>query len=1088
MSQIANFQVFQASAGSGKTFTIVKEYLKLCLKSERQVDNFRHILAITFTNAAANEMKAKIVNHLCEIVGSKSLKPKTMESDLVKELGIGEGELRRNAQLLLTRIIHDYSSFCVSTIDAFVQKLSRAFARDLGLPSQYTVSIDSAEVADTIAENIALEISDDNPFLVQLLMDFSENRFANNQSNNLEFQLTEFVEKLMSEKAYQKEENNTIKNAPQYKQTLDFLNDKMSDFEREIKNQVEGFNALRKRYGLGIEDFAYGRNGFFSYIDKLSKRVYEMPSQRFRTVAETGHWYSAAATNRFQNADLEQIGGEIQKVLAPLLERCDAGMGQFLFYKSQRDLLYLYALRTKIREEFERLAQEEEVVHISEFNKLLNRVMDDFSVPFVYERIGEHLRHVFVDEFQDTSVLQWQNLLPLIDNGLSAGAMSMVVGDGKQSIYRFRSGEVEQIVQLPEIYALPTDEREAAFKQYEQNLVHGFSFQRLGSNFRSYDTVVQFNNAFFEKSYKLLSEALQKVYKDKDERLRKDVSISQKPEKKEKGLVQVELYDPESQPKYYVERIEALVQELRQKGYRLADIAVLVNNSKLGLTIANHLNDKGIEVLSKDSILLKSSDKVQLLVNTLRYLIHGDNEVDVANVLYYRYLTQNPAFDGQLGNLFEPVKSIVKGRMPIETALGLGEAGLLSSALAKSTCLYDLCCSLLRIYQLETLHDAFLNYFLEEVFKYQMGIKEGIKEFLEFWEQKNDQLSVRSSSNNALTITTIHKSKGLEYEVVIYPEAITDLDEKQKNTAAEIWVRPEELGFEPIPNLEKVLFKMVKSAEAMGEKSMQFIGKERESHRLDNLNLLYVAFTRAKQRLYVMARQGKGDEENVVKAFVEDAEININKVSVKTEGEGFVSYRYGDADFCNLESVQDVEKEIDDGVDSVSGDWFSKIEVDSAPSMYWASPDDPMQPREWGELVHQILSEVRTADDMDNALQPYLLNGILNQNMVNELKDRFVQMAHHPQIAAAFGEEAKVKNECEILCDHEILRPDRYAELSDCIYLLDYKTGKKDEAHRMQLKNYIYALQGMVKKEIRAFLVYLSDSIEVEAVTLDTLF
>ena len=1088
MSQGANFQVFQASAGSGKTYTIVKEYLKLCLKSERQVDNFRHILAITFTNAAANEMKAKIVNHLCEIIASKSLKSKTMESDLVKELGIGETELRRNAQLLLTRIIHDYSSFCVSTIDAFVQKLSRAFARDLGLPSQYTVSIDSAEVADTIAENIALEISDDNPFLVQLLMDFSENRFANNQSNNLEFQLTEFVEKLMSEKAYQKEENNHIQNAAQYKQTLDFLNDRMLGFENDIKKAVEQFKLIAKRYHLETEDFAYGKNGFVAYVNKLANKVYEAPSARFKTVVETEKWYSATANNRFQDADLKQIGNEIQQALRPLLDCCEQRLGQFLFYKSQRDLLYLYALRTKIRTEFERLAQEDEVVHISEFNKLLNRVMGDFSVPFVYERIGEHFQHVFVDEFQDTSVLQWQNLLPLIDNGLSAGRMSMVVGDGKQSIYRFRSGEVEQIVQLPEIYALPTDEREDAFKQYEQNLVHEFSFQRLGSNFRSYDAVVQFNNAFFEKSFKLLSEALQKVYKDKDARLGKDVSISQMPEKKEQGLVQVELYDAENQPDYYMQRIEALVQELTHKGYRLSDIAILVNNSKLGLAIANHLNDKGIAVLSKDSILLKSSDKVQLLVNTLRYLIHGDNEVDVANVLYYRHLTQNPAFDGQFGNLFEPVKSIVRGMMPIETALGLGEAGLLSSALAKSTCLYDLCCSLLRIYQLDTLRDAFLNYFLEEVFKYQMGIKEGIQEFLDFWEQKKDQLSVRSASSNALTITTIHKSKGLEYEVVIYPEAITDLDEKQKNIAAEVWVRPEELGFEPIPNLEKVLFKMVKSAEAMGEESMQLIGKERESHRLDNLNLLYVAFTRAKQRLYVMARQGKGDKENVVMAFVEDAEININKVSVKTEGEGFVSYRYGDADFCNPKSVQDIENEVAERIDSMSGDWFSKIEVDSAPSMYWASPEDKMKPREWGDMVHKILSGIQTEKDIDSALQPCLLDGTLDKEMMETLKDRFLQMARHPLLALAFGEEAKVKNECEILCDHEILRPDRYAELSDCIYLLDYKTGKKDEAHRMQLKNYIYALQGMVKKEIRAFLVYLSDSIEVEAVTLDTLF
>lgn len=1086
MSQGANFQVFQASAGSGKTYTIVKEYLKLCLKNERQVDNFRHILAITFTNASANDMKAKIISHLQEIINDKE--PGSMASDLIQELGISEAELKHNAQLLLTRIIHDYSSFCVSTIDAFVQKLSRAFARDLGLPSQYAVSIDTEEVAETITENIGLEISDENTFLVQLLMDFSENRFANNQTNNLAYQLEVFVEKLMSEKAYQKEENNNIKNVAQYKQTLDFLNDKIRYFEREIKTFVEQFKSIEKRYNLETEDFAYGRNGFVVYVNKLANKVYETPSARFKTVAETGRWYSITAQNRFQDADLEQIGNEIQKVLLPLLECCEKRMGQFLFYKSQRDLLYLYALRMIIRAEFEHLAKEEEIVHISEFNKLLNSVMDDFTVPFVYERIGDYFKHVFVDEFQDTSVLQWQNLLPLIDNGLSAGAMSMVVGDGKQSIYRFRSGEVEQIVQLPEIYALPTDKSETAFRQYQRNMVKHFSFHNLGFNFRSYEAVVEFNNAFFGKAFKQLSEPFQKVYQDKNERFGKEVSIVQKPKKNEKGLVQVELYNAENQPDYCLQRIESIVQELTQeRGYGLADITVLVRNSKLGSEIANYLNDKGIPVISNDSILLKSSNKVQLLVNTLRYFLHPDNEVYIANMLYYRNLTQHPDFDGQIDGLFGQVKAIAHGEQAIEPIMGVGEAGLFSKLLSQSTCLYDLCASLIRIYQLDSILDAFLNYFSEEVFQSQSGTKEGIQDFLAYWEKKQEVLSVKSVSGNALNIMTIHKSKGLEFNVVIYPDAITDLDEKQKNTPAEEWLAPEALDFEPIPNLEKVLFKLNKSAEMMGEKALQRIEKERDSNRLDNLNLLYVAFTRAKQRLYVMAKQGKDDKPNLIRDFLTDdkLDIKINKVS---DDEGSVVYRFGDADFKNTISKQFIEIESDRWADSQSGDWFSKIEVDPEPSMFWMSPDDDMKPREWGDLVHEILSKIQTVDDIDSALQPYLLEGTLNQETAEMLKDRFLQMAHHPMIAAAFGKEAKVKNECEILCNGEILRPDRYAELSDAIYLIDYKTGKKDEAHHMQLKNYIFALQGMVTKEIRAFLVYLSDSIEVEAVAMDTLF
>lgn len=1089
MSQNANFQVFQASAGSGKTYTIVKEYLKLCLANARRVDNFRHILAITFTNAAANEMKAKIVNQLCEIIDNEDVGSVSMAQSLVEELGINETELKRNAKSLMTNIMHDYSSFCVSTIDAFVQKLSRTFAHDLGLPSQYSVSIDTEEVADTITENVGLQISDDDPFLVQLLMDFSENRFANQQSNNLEYQLVGFVEKLMSEKAYQRDENNRIENLSQYRQSLGFLTNKMHDFEREVKTQIERFDAIRNRYSLEIEDFAYGKNGFVGYIVKLSKKNYETPSQRFRNVVETGKWYSSNATKKFQKDDLEQIAHEIVSVLELMLAYIGQHLGTFLFYRSQHELLYLYALRTKIRSEFGRLAQDEEVVHISEFNKLLNRVMGDFSVPFVYERIGEHFHHVFVDEFQDTSVMQWQNLLPLIDNGLSAGRMSMVVGDGKQSIYRFRSGEVEQIVQLPEIYALPHDERETTFRLYQRNLEDSFSFHNLDSNYRSFEAVVRFNNAFFAKAIKSLPESLQKVYLDENLTFGKKVSIFQQPRKKETGLVQVELYNAESQPEYCLQRIEELVIELTTEWkYALSDITVLVRNSKLGSDIANYLSNSEIPVISKDSILLKSSNKVQLLVNTLRYLIHPDNEVVIANILYYRRMTLQPAFDGFLDHLFDSVKTIAQGTMPIELSLGLEKPGLLLGSLSKATCLYDLCCSLKRIYHLDNSHDTFLDYLMEEVFAFQNTQKEGIQGFLSYWDKKQNVLAAKSVSGNAVNITTIHKSKGLEYPVVIYPDAITDLDEKQKHTPAEEWIRPEDVGFEPIPNLEKVLFRLDKTAEAMGDKPLQMVENEKESNRLDNLNLLYVAFTRAKQRLFVLARQSNPDEANLLRDFLADEEIDINKLLQKEEDNDVVRYQYGDGTFSNSVDMESEDLSLDMADSPVSVDWLQKINIDSLPSMFWVSPDNKMQPREWGELVHQLLSEIQSVDDVDAALQPYLLNGTIDLQTADMLKDKFIQMARHPMIGAAFSQQAKVKNECEILSEHTILRPDRFAELPDVIYLIDYKTGKRDEAHHIQLKNYIYALQGMVTKEVRAFLVYISDFVEVEPVIMDTLF
>lgn len=1078
MNKADNFKVFQASAGAGKTFTLIKEYLKLCLGNKGTVANFKSILAITFTNAAANDMKAKIVKTLREIIDSKEVGNGSMEALLMEELGISDAELKNNAQSLMTLVMHDYSNFCVSTIDAFVQKLSRSFAYDLGLPGQYSVSIDTDEVAETITENLGLRISDENDFLTRLLVDFSNNQFDNQRSTAIESQLSEFIAKLMTERAYQKDENNNIKDDTQYRQTLDFLNGKLRDFEQGLQKHLADFERIVGQFNLRDEHYSYGKNGFVSYVRKLLAKAYEQPSTRFNGVLEKGNCLSKEAEKQLGKGQVEAINAALLPVLQALKDEVEKGLGAFLFYKSQRDLLYLYALRVQIRDEFAKLAEEEEVVHISEFNKLLNTVMGDFSVPFVYERIGEHFKHVFVDEFQDTSVLQWQNLLPLIDNGLSAGQMSMVVGDGKQSIYRFRSGEVEQIVNLPDIYALPNDERETAFRLFEQNLRNSFAFKNLDTNYRSFSQVVKFNNAFFNSVYEELSPDLQKVYVAEKPGTDEGVDIVQKIDKSDEGMVQVELYDTESQPDYCFERVRDIIRELiEKKGYQYSDIALLTRKSDYGSKMANYLNDSGIPVISQDSILLKSSDKVQLMVSTLRFMIYGDNETNVANMLYYWKLTQEPDFEGDVSQVFVDVKAIAIGGKAIEPVMGMGESGMLQDTLSKATCLYDLCANLLRIFHFDTIRDAFLNYFMEEVFKWQSATNEGIADFLKFWDKKQHKLSVMSVSGNAVKIMTIHKSKGLEFPVVIYPEAIIDLDEKlNASKVAEEWLCPEELGFTAIPHLEKVLFKMDKNAANMGGLALQKVEKEKESNRLDNLNLLYVAFTRAVQRLYVIAKQGNADKPNIIREFLSGKEDC--KVANEAAKEALI-YRFGNPDFSNPKEKA-VEEEEFAMTDSVSTDWFQKVGVDPDPTSLWRTKNERLQPREWGELVHQVLSKIRTTDELETVLLSNLSGGTLDQEAADTIRDKFIQMASHPLIGDAFDLAAKVKTECEILYQGKVCRLDRYAELPDVIYLIDYKTGKKDESHRNQVQTYANALKEMTDKEIRTYLVYLlEDGIEV---------
>lgn len=1087
--QTKNFKVFQASAGSGKTYTIIKEYLSLCLRSANSVNNFRNILAITFTNASANDMKDKIIKNLKEIIGSSEVKDNTMEADLIKELGISDEELKHNAQLLLTQIIHDYSSFCVSTIDAFVQKISRSFAHDLGLPSQYSVSIDEDEVVDTVVANLGMQINDDNKFLVAILKNFINNQFDKEEKFDLSSKLAEFAKKLLSEKAYNRYETNTIDSENSYQQADRFLKDKTEPFITLVENFINTFDAFVSRYGLQTDDFSHTSKGLPAFINKLKSKTFDAIGSNAQKVIDGKKWHSENAEKRFGEENLNAIGEELLTFLPQFAQDYKNGLAEYLFYNSQRELLYLYALRTQIRGEMEKLTEDEDIVHISEFNKLISSVLGDFSVPFIYERIGEKYKHIFIDEFQDTSILQWQNLIPMIDNGLASGNMSMIVGDGKQSIYRFRSGEVEQIVKLPEIHALPQDERNDAFKHYEETLTSNFSFKNLECNYRSFSEIVNFNNDFFVQTIKFLKPDSQKVYADKDEKHQKEVRIEQQAKKSGQGLVEIDLFSKDSEKDYYLSRIKEIIDELTQKrGYEHSDICILTRKTDTGSIIANYLNDNGIPVLSNESILLKSSDKVRLIISTLRYLIEESNKAVIAEILYYHRITHNQNKNDSLDNCFDAVADIANGNTDIEIVLGIGEPRLLQKTLSRSTCLYDLCSSLMRIYGFDSTSDSFLNYLLDEMFNWQTAGKEGIMDFLDFWNKKKNKLAVKTISGNAVRIMTIHKSKGLEFNVVIYPEAITDLDSSigGNNAAAETWVTPEELGFEKIPNLDKVLFKMSKNALLEGEVAAQICEKEEESNRLDNCNLLYVAFTRPVERLYVLAKAGAAEKKtNVIEDYLKNHEDKINR-DLTIEKKHKI-YQFGDPDFIHKAKNED-KSEKKQIYESSTSDWFSKIQIDPTPSMFWISENDKMQPNEWGELVHEILSNIETSADIDKAFLPNLSDGSIDEETANLLKDKFVQITENPIVKEAFGPKAIVKNECEILSNGEILRPDRFAELPDHILLLDYKTGKKAPKHHLQLKNYISALQGMVSKQISAYLIYLGADIEVEEVVMDTLF
>ena len=1039
------FKVVQASAGSGKTYTIIKEYLKLCLKSEVTVGNYSQILAITFTNMAANEMKAKIVRQLLKIANSDPGKEaKGMESDLIKELGISREELKAHAQLLFTKILHNYSDFFICTIDAFVQKLARSFAKDLGLPSQFNVSLDDEEVADDITERIGEQIGETHPHLTHIVTDFTESRMEDERKPKVSREIHDFTQKLFTEETLGEHEGGTFMEQPKYEETRKFIDGKIRPFEARCQRFVKEFSEFIGENGLEPEHFSgKSRSACLSILKKLQQKDYATPTATLLKILDgETNWYS----KELSEARASQLQPAFEQVFMDPVKWYVKNVGAYHFYKAQHHQLSLYVLRSKLKEEMEAYIGEEQVVHISEFNKRINRIMGDFSVPFIYERLGNRFKHVFIDEFQDTSVMQWQNLIPLLHNGISAGHMSMVVGDGKQSIYRWRNGEVGQIASLPLIYAKPDDS--PAFDEFERNFINNFNFSRLDCNYRSFRNIIQFNNEFFEASLPYLSPEAQKVYFDQENAFGKQVIIKQEAAHQEPGYVGIELFEPKAD-EAMLQRIGELIDELVGLGFTKSDITILVRKNKTGSMIAEFLAKRGIPVVSADSILLKSSGKVRLIVGALDYLIHPDNPVTAATLNYYWNLLQCERFDGTADGFFE--------HGPDTEAL--------QALLLRSYSLYDLCSALMRHFGFDPIGDTYLSYLLDVVYQWQSADEAGIADFLEYWEKKKNKLTVAAGNTDAVNVMTIHKSKGLEFKAVICPFVEDNLDDTKPST---FWTTPHALGFEDIPNIDEVQFTLNQKSASWSPEIQQLADKENAQKRLDHMNLNYVAFTRAVQRLHILAFQTKNAEKSPINAFVATGHDH-----------------YGDHD---TPKVVEEDREDDDPVmefyhPSQSGDWLNKIHIDGNPSIFWAHPEDKMKPQEWGDFVHQVLSEIKSDRDIDRALRPHLDSGVIDQATADMLKNLFLQTVTHPVIEKAFSADAKVKNECDILLSNgAILRPDRYAELPDKVILLDYKTGQKSKDHHRQLRSYMDVVGRMVSKPIEGYLVYLGDTVEVERV------
>ena len=1070
MSQRQNkpFKIYKASAGSGKTFTIVREYLILCLGDN--ADAYREILAVTFTNKAANEMKAKILRFLLGIIeDSKSPDIVKMREYLMSAIGIEKNVLAERTKRLYIKMLHNYSDVAVCTIDSFVQRLSRSFARELELPNQYSVVLDDDDLIDEIVQRLSDEIGT-NRFITNILSSFVEYNLSEETSWNVKKPIAEFIGKLLTEDAYRK---------GNYKNFIDIDKEKYDEIKKTVNSEnkkidndlsliIKGIESEESRLGITEADYnGKAKTGLPSVKKKMAEGKSVVTTATIEKIL--------SGDKRWNDAKSPIKDDYIVEVYQKAIDNYKSLYSKKLIFETIEKDLFLYVLRNHIFELIREYIAETSQVHISEFNKRISDILGDCSVPFIYERIGERYRHYFIDEFQDTSVLQWQNFLPLMENSLSFGNMNMIVGDAKQSIYRFRSGEVEQIINLPRIFKCPEGEFGA---RCEAQFVNSAQKMSLTTNYRSSKNVIKFNNTFFRFASRdarqgVSSNPIAEVYNDAEQIY---------DAKNQGGFVSVEVFDGDLKAAEYKAKVKASmlaqIRNLHSQGVDYKYITILVRSNGDGTDIADYLVANDIEVLSAESVLLQSSDKIQLIVNTLKLMVDEDNPVTQKAVEFYSEKCNCDCRD-------------VPWRV---------------STMSKSGGIYDLCMQICNDYNFNIVTDVFLQYFMNAVYEWQCRHSAGIGDFLDFWDKKKDKLSVQITGDlDCVNIMTIHKAKGLEFKVVLYPYADTQLTSSHGFTQSEMWIQCADNQYtKDIPHLDAFLLKLSKERLA-GTEFEPLLLQEEHKTMLDVLDIMYVAMTRAKNMLFVYTNDKKpangynlftdffsdnidiqhvmtvNDESDFDDYFVKNDEFEIE------EGEGVIAYNYGDLTSTLLKIKEKDSK--DDNVKILelkkgeaapdTLNWFEKLEVDADPTMIWAEKGSFM-PEEWGSLVHQILSKIKTIDDAERALRPYVNDGTIDEEQAAKLLETFRKVTDIQQIKPAFAEDAIVKNEMDIhTYDGRIIRPDRYAETKNGTILIDYKTGKEHDDYKNQLRDYMGALMQMNNmQQIKAYLVYIGDKVK----------
>ena len=1038
MQNSSTFQIYNASAGSGKTFTLVKEYLKILLVS-KDIFVFQKILAITFTNKAAAEMKQRVLTGLQEFSEGK----KTPVFLIIQqETGLEAIEIEKKSKKILYLILQNYAAFHITTIDSFTHKIIKSFAFDLGLSQNFEVEMNATDLLDKAVEVLISKIGIDEK-LTQVLIEYAIDKSDDDKSWDISRSLAEFSKILLNE------DDTTYFRKLSDKSLADFksLQKKLIFLQKELINKMRflGEDALQMINSKQLNSNDFYRSMLPNHFKSLIKnpentKFFEQSNLKKRVVE--GTLYSES-----KSKDIKSSIEEILPKILKLYTDSEVLYQQLIQTKLVLKNIIPLAVLTNINQELNAIKEDNNIRLNAEFNQLISDHIQDQPAPYIYERIGQKFMHFFIDEMQDTSVLQWENLIPLIGNSLAQENTSLLlVGDAKQAIYRWRGGKAAQFIEL----GLANEGAKNPFlveKKIKELLV----------NYRSYSEIIKFNNSFFKHISRFLQNTshsnlfLNNSYQKENELKGGSVSISflKKLENKEENELK------------YAKKVYQIIKELPQET-PLGAVCVLVRKREEGVVVANYLSENDLAIVSSETLLLSNSEKVNFIINFLKYTLHSNDKESLLEVLYFLHKHLD----------------ISKEKHDFLTSFINLELQEVLELLKKYNCNFDIITfhhspfyekieQIIRSFSLQDSTDAYVQFFLDEVLARQ--IKElSIQEFLDFWEQKKESLSIVTSENpNAVKIMTIHKSKGLEFPIVIFP---CDLN-IYKDINPKVWL---ENNNDDFPNMLVPLNKEIQHINAQGQ---EIYDQWRAALELDNFNLLYVALTRAAEKLYIIT------EKKFLKSGLEDLNyysgifisfLKENKLWVEIKDE----YIFGDTTKKVMSYVEESSSQTQEVF--VSTPWKNhQIKLLANSSIFWGTSRG--EAKQYGTFIHKVLSEIITKDDVGFVLTKYHQQGEINIREKIEIEERILKIITHPELQKYYSDAVTVYNEREIVFNHQIVIPDRLViDQEDRATIIDYKTGVAKEEHRFQLEKYARVLESLKYTIQKKILVYSNEKVCIE--------